>query len=328
MKKTVFIGVDVSKKTIDYCSIQLDLSGIVNNDIKGFNELITLINKRLKSDEQIRIAFENTGIYSQSLAEFCSKKEISFYELVALDVKKSIGITRGKNDRVDAKRICAYAMEKSDKLKVSPAADSTLTRLKRLINLRDSLVISKSGHIQRLKELQEVLDLNSKVLEIKVLNRIIKEYDEAITKIKKEIEGIIKQSPAINRNFQLLCSIKGVGFVIAVYVIVYTKNFTCFADSRKFSCYCGTAPFQHQSGTSVRGKTKVSHLANKKLKSILEMGARSAITCDPELRVYYKQRVESGKNKTSTLNIIRNKLIHRMFAVINRQTPYIIKNAA
>ncbi len=142
------------------------------------------------------------------------------------------------------------------------------------------------------------------------------------------MNNIIEGDKILKKNKELLTSIKGVGLIIALYVIVYTRNFTAFQTSRQFGCYCGTAPFPNESGTSIRGKTKVHNLANKKIKSLLEMGARSAIQYDPEIKQYYLRRVEMGKNKTSTLNVVRNKLIGRMFAVINKQQPYEIKNAA
>ncbi|MCK5705403.1 MAG: IS110 family transposase, partial [Cyclobacteriaceae bacterium] len=87
--------------------------------------------------------------------------------------------------------------------------------------------------------------------------------------------------------------------------------------------YCGIAPFPNTSGTSIRGKTKVSNLANKKIKSLFDLCAKSAIQHNPEMKAYYNRRLEEGKNKMSTINIVRNKLLSRIFAVVNRQTPYV-----
>ena len=106
-------------------------------------------------------------------------------------------------------------------------------------------------------------------------------------------------------------------------MIVFTDNFSKFENWRKFASYCGVAPFAYQSGTSIKRRTKVSHLANKKLKAIINMCAISAIQHNPEMKLYYQKRVEQGKSKMSTVNIIRNKLIARVFAVVKRQTPYV-----
>ena len=78
--------------------------------------------------------------------------------------------------------------------------------------------------------------------------------------------------------------------MLALTVIIKTRNFTRFTNARKFACFCGTAPFEHSSGTSIRKKTRVSHLADKQMKTLLDLSAKSAIQYDKELREYYLKR--------------------------------------
>jgi len=84
-----------------------------------------------------------------------------------------------------------------------------------------------------------------------------------------------------------------------------------------------TLPFEHQSGTSIKGRTRVSSLSNKQLKKLIHMVAICACAYNPEMKSYYNRRVSEGKNKMSTLNVIRNKIISRMFAVVNRGSGYV-----
>ena len=133
---------------------------------------------------------------------------------------------------------------------------------------------------------------------------------------------IVIEDNNLKDMYYLVVSIKGIGRMSALLVIIYTNRFTKFETWRKFASYCGTAPFPYQSGTSIKGRSKVSHFANKQIKSILNMCAISAIQHNPEMRIYYQRRTEQGKNKMSTINIIRNKLIARMFAVVKRGTIY------
>jgi len=144
-----------------------------------------------------------------------------------------------------------------------------------------------------------------------------------IKTIEEEMMEIIKSDEKLFRQFKLIISIKGVGKQTALFIIVYTHSFTKFENWRKFASYCGIAPFPNKSGTSLKGKTKVSNLANKKLKSLLDLCAKSAIQCNLEMKTYYHKRVDEGKNKMSTINIIRNKLLSRIFAVVNRDAPYV-----
>jgi len=144
-----------------------------------------------------------------------------------------------------------------------------------------------------------------------------------VKKLEKLISAIIQENEQLRTNFELLTSIKGIGFVAAVCLIVYTHNFTRFENWRKFACYCGTAPFECQSGTSVRGKTQVSPIANKQVKKTLHMAAISAVTYDMEMREYYIRRQKDGKPKMAIINIVRNKIISRAFAVVRRGTPFV-----
>ena len=137
------------------------------------------------------------------------------------------------------------------------------------------------------------------------------------------MSAIIKEHAAIEKNFKLITSIPGIGKQTALYLMIVTKNFTAFKEARQVACYAGVAPFPYQSGSSINGRTKVNNLADKKLKSLLNMCALSANKYDVELKEYFERKVNEGKNKMLVLNNIRNKLLARGFAVINRQEPYI-----
>ena len=134
---------------------------------------------------------------------------------------------------------------------------------------------------------------------------------------------IICNDEHLKKTFDLVTSVKGVGVILGTTMLVYTNCFTSFDDWRKFACYCGIAPFEYQSGTSIKGKTKISPFANKRLKSLLSNAACSSIQHNPEMKLYYERRIQEGKNKMSTQNIIRNKILARVFAVVNRGTQYV-----
>ncbi len=132
-----------------------------------------------------------------------------------------------------------------------------------------------------------------------------------------------KKDEDMKENMELLQSINGIGPIIAATMVVTTENFCSFMDARKYACYCGVAPFEHQSGTSIRGKTRVNAMANKRIKSLISNGANSAILCDPELKLYYQRKRAEGKAYGTVLNAVKNKLIQRAFAVIKRRSPYL-----
>ena len=165
--------------------------------------------------------------------------------------------------------------------------------------------------------------------ERKCLNLSLKQLtEEQIKEMHLQIEELIEQEVEIKTNFELIRSIKGIGFVSAVHLLITTENFTRFNSARKFACYSGVAPFKNESGSSIRGRTKTSYLANRKIKSLLTMAAISAINHQAELKAKYEKKLAQGKAKMVALNMIRFELIERIFAVIKRRTPYVLKAAA
>jgi transposase len=119
----------------------------------------------------------------------------------------------------------------------------------------------------------------------------------------------------------LATSVSGIGTISAAYIIVYTNCFKDFKTWRKFSCFIGAAPFDHSSGSSIRGRTRISNYAHKTIKTILTNAAKSAINHNPEIKLYYQRKLNEGKHKKIIINNVRNKLISRVFAVVNRGTP-------
>jgi transposase len=151
----------------------------------------------------------------------------------------------------------------------------------------------------------------------------IKCLDKSIADIDSKIEKLIASDNILSNQHKLLCSIDGIGTVIATNMIIETNAFQDF-DGRSFCCYAGVAPFEYTSGSSIISRRRVSHKAHKKFKSLLHLAAISVAAAkkDGELHEYYLRKIAEGKNKMSVLNAIRGKLILRMFVVIKENRPY------
>ena len=322
MKIPHIIGADLSKKTIDLASYQLKTFLKIDNNASGFQDLINWIIRQGIDLSEIMIVMEHTGLYSYQLEKFLHQCSVRFTKISGLAIKRSMGLVRGKSDKVDAMRIAQYGFEKADRLVADKAQSCPLQRLQLLHSTRQRLVKSRTSFINTVKEYQYAYELKSTDPVVNTQLRTIKFLDHEIEKLTGQINRIIKSAKAIDYNYNLLQSIIGVGEVVALAIIIKTANFSRFTNPRKFACYCGVAPFENTSGTSIRGKTSVSDLADKKIKTLLDLASKSAIQHDQELHDYYHRRIEQGKSKRSTINVVRNKLLYRMFAVIKRQTPY------
>lgn len=323
MKVPYIIGADLSKKTIDFASHQLSNHVKVENNLTGFNELIRWIKQLNIPVNEVMIVMEHTGLYSYQLEQFLHQKQICFTKVSGLVIKRSLGLVRGKTDKQDAFKIAQYGEEKASRLVASQPADPFLQRLQILHSTRERLVRNKAGLMTAVKEYQQACGLKKSDGIIDGQLKLIGLLEEQVKKITSEMETIVESQQSLNTNYKLLRSIKGVGQILALAVIIKTSNFTRFNNPRKFACFCGTAPFENSSGTSIRRRTRVSKMADRRMKTLLDLAAKCAIRYDQELRAYYEKRTQNGKSKMSTINVVRNKLLYRIFAVVKRQTPFI-----
>lgn len=319
-----YVGIDVSKLSIDVFIRESRAHKQFKNDVGGFDLFSTWLTKQIgHSLATILVCFEHTGLYSLPLALFMEKEKIPFAMLPALEIKRSLGITRGKNDLVDSKRIAEFAYRFSDKISLTKLPASDIRKLQSLLNLRDRLVTNMKGYVVSQNEMLRTIRKEDFPELFSVYDNTVASLKEEIKKLEQAIKTIIKGNEQLRSTYELITTVKGVGFIVASFLIVYTCNFTRFDNWRKFACYSGIAPFEYQSGTSVRGKTQVSSIANQQVKRMLHLAALAAIHFDTELREYYIRRQEEGKSKMSIINIVRNKLVSRVFAVAKRGTPFV-----
>jgi transposase len=324
MKIKQTIGIDISKLTFDVRIHSNQFYRVFDNNLKGFKDLIKWVNSNNPfSKESTLFVLEHTGIYSEEISLFFSKKNIPFSLVPGLEIKKSLGISRGKNDKVDATKIALYGYRRRAEIKPYTIPSDDINQIKRLLTLRERLVKQRAGHKSTLKEQKRVYLKKENKLLFEIQEKAIKFLTKHINNIELKMKQIIQENKELNQQYKLVVSVKGIGNQTALFMIVTTNGFTKFKTWRKYASYCGIAPFPNTSGTSIRGRTKVSNLANKKLKSLFDLCAKSAIQNNPEMKIYYHKRVEQGKNKMSTINIIRCKLMARVFAAVNRQTPYV-----
>ncbi|ASW73651.1 hypothetical protein IQ37_08045 [Chryseobacterium piperi] len=322
--KSYFIGIDISKDTLDVCimsdSEEKDIFFKVENTLSGIESMIS---RNIPENAQLWYCFENTGNYGLLLARILESQEISYYQVPALEIKLSQGIQRGKNDRVDAWRIAKYAKTYCKELKPYLLPSKELLKIKNLLTYRNHLIKVRTQFKNEIKAFYQINKIADVSFEINDIMGHIQQLDKNIALVEEKIKQEIHNQQHLNRNFEKITKVKGVGFLTAAYMIVLTNNFTSFQNPRKFNCYAGIAPFEHTSGTSVQGKTKTSKLRNKRIKTILFNGANSAVIYDEELKSYYQRKKQQGKAHNSIINAVCCKIVYRIFAVVKREEPFV-----
>ncbi|MFV1977102.1 MAG: IS110 family transposase [Candidatus Scalindua sp.] len=322
----VFIGVDVSKDTLDFVATiegKALFHEQVKNDKKGIGKLYKRLSKAVTSSpEQWLFIMEHTGVYCNPLLAFSVEKGLSVWMESAAKIKAYHALERGKNDALDALRIAEYAFAKKDKIRIWEAPRKIMIRMKFLIKLRERLITSKKRLLDPLREEKQFCDKEWVRKHEKLLKPIIAKIDGQIKEVEQEIQELINDDDNLKKLYNFIISVSGVGQIVAINTLVVTNEFKQITDPKQMACNCGVAPFKYDSGTSVRSKAKVSHRANKSMKVLFHLAAMSAISSKGELQDYYQRKVEEGKNKMSIINAVRNKIIHRIFACVREQRKY------
>ena len=327
-KYTYFIGIDVSKNKLDYAVMRgNDL--LFHREAKNEPAVILDFINELKDFPGFTIrkalfCMENTGIYCNHLIRSLSRLKGNIHVGHALHIKRSLGLVRGKNDKIDAIRIVRYSWKNRDELRLFGEKRLVITKLSALNSLRNRL--TRVGVMVKtpLKEQSAFID---GVLQAEILAGC-ELTDAAVKSDLKNLEDTIKRlinsDVQVKRLIQIITSVPGVGLVTALQVLISTNEFKDISDPKKFACYAGVAPFKSESGKETGlVKAKVSKAANKKVKSLLHICAVRAIQHDENLRAYYERKTTlEKKSKMLTINAVRNKLILRIFACVRQDQCY------
>lgn len=323
----LFIGIDVSKGWIDV-STSTDhqpqyLSQYVNT-IDGFIAMVDQIRGiyEVPSDQWL-VCFENTGTYSKLLLEWLVSQQIKCVEENPLTILRSSGIQRGKSDKIDSGIICLYAFQQKESLRPTSLDSPSIQTMKKLLSRRDFLVKHRASLMASLKEQRSEFS-ERLYAELEKQNQILMtQYTEQIKWVEQEIKRVIKGNLELRKNDQIAQSVPGIGPITSWYLMVTSGNYLKIPTARKYACYGAIAPFPKSSGKSIYGKTRVSHLGNKKIKSLLSNCVLSAKQYDEQIKKYYNRKIAEGKHPGSVINAVKNKLVQRVYTCIKRGSEYV-----
>jgi transposase len=321
-----FLGVDVSKATLDVAVVKdgaMVLESQIPNNTKSIRKFFKEVRKSLSmTSEQMTVCLEHTGIYGFVLLDVLQQMKVRVCVEPATQIKQSQGMTRGKNDQIDARRIAQYAFKNRHELRLWKPQRPVLQKLQALLSLRDRLVKVKVQLETPIQEVTGYLDADIAKSLASSSKTAINGIEKDLERVEKEIKKLVDSDHNLKAQFNQATSVPGVGKITGLHMIVATGEFERIREPKQFACYAGVAPFEHQSGSSIRGRTRVSKMANMKMKRLLHLAAMSAIQCCEEIRNYYLRKVAEGKNKMLVINAVRNKLITRVFACIRHQKLY------
>lgn len=325
-KFTYFIGIDVSKNELDFAVMQgkkFLFHKETKNDRFDIADFVIEL-KKLPRFTLTKAVFcmEQTGIYCNHLITTLKKFKANIVKENALQIRNSLGVIRGKYDKIDAIRIAHYLYINRENIQLFQTKRPVIETLHALCTLRNRLVSINIALKTPLVEQAAFIAKGANIQTTKACKRSADAITLDLVDLDVLIDTLIRNDEHLTRLNEIICSVPSIGKVTAAQIIICTNEFKSISDPKKFACYSGVAPFKRESGL-MKGRTKVSNIANKKMKSLLHICALTAIRWDTELKEYYQRRTQGeGRAKMAIINAVRYKLILRIFACVHQNRLY------
>ena len=327
MNKNWFIGIDVSKKTLD-ASIFVAGEVInrfphiqVRNEKQGFKELLRWAKTQGVNTKDTLFGLEFTGYYSDALEQFLTGKKLCYAMLPTTVVKHYQRGTRDKNDKTDSAKIADYLFRfnGTECIKQRVLPSKAMQELK-------ALKSERKFYVQQRVACENRQNVAKSKQEQKHLQKAIDLFNEQIELIEQQMAEVVTSDEEIYLTYTRLLTIPGIGPVNAINTIANTQNFTAFETARQYAKYVGVAPSEHSSGTSVRWRGRPSPHADLQAKADLSMAAMRAVEFCCDMSIYYERKLGNRPNdkdvKRKALNAVKFQLIKMMFAVVRQDRVF------
>jgi len=310
VKSSNFFGIDISKNVFDVVR-NGEKHFQFSNNITGFKQFIKLLNR------DSHCIMEATGVYHYALVMYLYQNEIAVSVVNPLVIKRfmQMHLRTVKTDKADAKQISLYGMQNELILWEPPASY--------ILDSKDIFELTSLYIKQRTMLKNRLHSFGSKSTQRMIINELkkaIRHLDKAIKKLETELEKIIKTYH--QKMYTNLKSIPGLGSKTVLYMILITDGFQKFESAKQLCCYAGLSPTQRISGTSIRGKSRISKQGNSKLRNLLFMCSFNACKSNRACKSLYERLVNKGKSKKLALIAVENKLIKQAFSIAKSGIPY------
>tara|TARA_R110001606_G_C15247840_1_gene637008 strand:- start:43 stop:1014 length:972 start_codon:yes stop_codon:yes gene_type:complete len=308
--KEIF-GVDISKDVFDVYGSKSGHNQF-KNAASGFMSFLKNLPK------ESLVVMEATGYYHYRLAQFLFKQGVLVSVVNPLSVKRFIQmkLAKVKTDKSDAKAICEYGQ--INEVPLYSALSDVQSECLQLFRLLDSYLKKRTMTKNKLHG-EEVLGIPSNYV-YRSLKRDKKHLDKELKGIEEKLLSLVKQDQ--QQQLTLLQSIPGLGMKTALFLIVVTDGFKKFESASQLCSYVGITPTIRESGSSVRGRARISKVGNRKLRNLLFLCSFTACKHNKGCRELYERIVNKGKSKKLALIAVSNKLLKQAFAIAKSGHPY------
>lgn len=311
------LGIDVSKLKFNVCLIKPDgklKHKVFPNTPPGFGQLLEWLSRQGVS--RVRACLEATGTYGEPLALSLAEAghHVSLINPAAIKAFAQSRLSRTKNDRVDAELIARFCQAQAPPAWIPPLPE--VRELQALVRRLESLIEMRVMEENRL----------SAGITVDSVRRSVEEHLAYLAQEIKRTEELIRErinsNPTLRQRSELLDSIPGIGEATAALLLSEITDIKQYRSARQVAAYAGLAPRERQSGSSVRGRTRLSKVGNARLRRALYWPAITAIRCSPFFQAWAKGLQERGKCKMSVVCAVMRKLVHLAYGVLKSGKPF------
>lgn len=310
-KDKKYFGIDISKDVFDVYDYLGDFHQF-KNDFKGFKAFNKLLDKRC------HCVMEATGYYHTKLAYYLAEKGVFVSVENPLKIKRFIqmGLSKIKTDKSDSKQIYNYALKVD--LTLWHGESKTQQESLQIVRLL-SVYTKQSTMLKNKLHGEDVLGVPSKLV-VNSLNRQLKTIQKELKKLELALENNVKLEH--QGSLTLLKSIPGIGPKTAMMLLVFTDGFSRFDSSKELCSYAGITPVIRESGSSVKGRPRISKMGNVKLRNLLFLCSFNACKYNRSCKALFDRIVAKGKSKKLALIAVCNKLLKQAFSIVKNGIPY------
>jgi transposase len=315
-KKTDMVGIDVSKEKLDVALLRDQgkfRDKVIANSRKGFLELAAWLAKQ--GVTQAHICMEATGAYWEDLAEFLVDAGFEVSVVNPLLIRKfgeSLG-ERSKTDKLDARVIARFCCERAPERWQAPS--KAVRGLRALVRRREALIELRTEELNRRDSASEPRVLES-------INKVIAMLDEQIAQIERQIRDHIDSDPTLKDQRKLLESVPGIGPVVSAMLLSYYGGDLRFNSSKQAVAFAGLDTSRRESGSTVRGKPRLSKRGHSSIRGTLYMPAVVAMTKSDWGKAFAGRLVAAGKPKLLVIGAVMRKLVAIAYGVLKSGQPF------
>ena len=313
------LGIDVAQATVAV-TLSTDEAvwqhGHFSNDAKGFAQLKRWVVRQV--DKAVWVCLEATGRYSDAIAHYLHDEawvaQVSVLNPSRIHAYARSQMRRSKTDKTDALLLAHFAATQSPDAWTPPSQQQQA--LQELTRHRDNLLDMRQQIRNRLKAGVRSAEVQRQLQEQEAL------LTRQIREVEQEVQQQIEQDARLHHQFKLLCSIPGVGPVLATHFLAEVPDITRFESASQLAAFAGVVPTQHDSGTSVKRKGKLAKTGNVHLRTAFYMPALSAARYNPLIAAFVARLQAAGKAKMTIVAAVMHKLLRLAYGVLKSNRPF------